>query len=307
MRDFGRATCLAVAACTCLLVVILILASIFISRANRAASSPRRLPQAGGACGSVLSATTTTPSFGFILLRHVNSRETNKYWQESFNCIRRLYPDTPVVIIDDNSAPGFVMRTDVPDAVWKNVSIVQSEFPGRGELLPYYYYSLHGWFEKACIIHDSVFIQQRIPMTQNPYDFLWDFSIQDAPHSEENMIGLINMLANNEGIKGVLYTPGARGCFGVMAVVTLAYVRRMDARYNLAALLDVVLTRGDRMGLERVMSCMLQSLDAKKKPGRARAHSLYGDILEYCEWGLPFHSYLEMKSKLPVVKIWTGR
>ena len=117
------------------------------------------------------------------------------------------------------------------------------------------------------------------------------------------MIDLIDTLKQNEAIKSVLYTPGARGCFGVMAVVSLQYLRALDAKHNLSALLKVVLTRSDRMGLERVMACILQTLDLK----RSSVHSLYGNINDYCNWGITFDRYSEMKSQLPVVKIWTGR
>ena len=51
-------------------------------------------------------------SFGFIMLRHVNSEETNKYWIESYSCIRSLYPDNMIIIIDDSS--NYVFITEIP-------------------------------------------------------------------------------------------------------------------------------------------------------------------------------------------------
>ena len=300
---------IAVTACACVFAVILILAATRLASENNRVYWVKPSPRAlDSTCMSsvekeALPSDIEIPSFGFILLRHVNSRDTNLYWQESFNCIRRLYPYTPVVIIDDNSTPEFIKRSEIPDSLWSGVETVNSEFKGRGELLPYYYFSRYGWFKKACIIHDSVFIQQPIPMTSNPYDFLWEFVIDQEMHSEDNMIDLIDTLKQNEAIKSVLYTPGARGCFGVMAVVSLQYLRALDAKHNLSALLKVVLTRSDRMGLERVMACILQTLDLK----RSSVHSLYGNINDYCNWGITFDRYSEMKSQLPVVKIWTGR
>ena len=44
-------------------------------------------------------------SLGFIILRHVNSELTNKYWVNCYNCIRRHYPENKILIIDDNSNP----------------------------------------------------------------------------------------------------------------------------------------------------------------------------------------------------------
>ena len=75
-------------------------------------------------------------NFGFIMTRHVNSEKTNNYWNNSIRCIRRFYPDTKIIIIDDNSNYEFVKA----DYEYKNIEIIQSEYKGRGELLPYFYF-----------------------------------------------------------------------------------------------------------------------------------------------------------------------
>ena len=75
-------------------------------------------------------------SFGFIITRHVNSEKSNKYWNRCVKLLRTFYPHRQIVIIDDNSNYAFVKS----DADYRNLTIIQSEFHGRGELLPYYYY-----------------------------------------------------------------------------------------------------------------------------------------------------------------------
>ena len=67
-------------------------------------------------------------SFGFIITRHVNSEATNKYWNQSVKLLRTYYPYKKIVIIDDNSNQDLVKA----DFDYKNVEIIQSEFPGRG-------------------------------------------------------------------------------------------------------------------------------------------------------------------------------
>jgi hypothetical protein len=49
---------------------------------------------------------------GFIILRHVNSEKTNEYWQESYSCIRKFYPENKIIIIDDYSNTEF-LKTDL--------------------------------------------------------------------------------------------------------------------------------------------------------------------------------------------------
>jgi hypothetical protein len=97
-------------------------------------------------------------SYGFIITRHVNSEKTNKYWNHAVRSIRRFYPFRKIVIIDDNSNQAFVRA----DYEYKNIQIVQSEYPGRGELLPYYYFHKNKYFNNAVILHDSVFFHKRI-------------------------------------------------------------------------------------------------------------------------------------------------
>ena len=64
-----------------------------------------------------------------------------------------------IVIVDDNSNYEYVKS----EFDYKNIEIIQSEFPGRGELLPYYYLLKYKFFKNAVIIHDSVFFHKRIP------------------------------------------------------------------------------------------------------------------------------------------------
>ena len=98
-------------------------------------------------------------NFGFIITRHVNSEKTNKYWNQSVKLIRTFYPLKQIVVIDDNSNQDFVSA----DFDYSNLTIIQSEYPQRGELLPYIYFLKYKWFPSAVIIHDGLFIHTRFP------------------------------------------------------------------------------------------------------------------------------------------------
>ena len=39
-------------------------------------------------------------TIGFIILRHVNSKSTDRYWKRSYDCVRKFYPENEIVIID---------------------------------------------------------------------------------------------------------------------------------------------------------------------------------------------------------------
>ena len=101
---------------------------------------------------------------GFIILRHVKSKFTDRYWKYSYDSIRKFYPENKIVIIDDNSKQQFLTNKKL-----YKTQIIKSEFPGRGELLPYYYYSKKKFFDTAVIIHDSVFINKKLDFNHNPF------------------------------------------------------------------------------------------------------------------------------------------
>lgn len=103
-------------------------------------------------------------SFGFIITRHVNNYNTNKYWNHNIKLIRTYYPNTTIIIIDDNSDQNFIKS----EFNYKNVIFINSEYPGRGELLPYIYYLKNKWFDKAIILHDSTFIHKTINFITYP-------------------------------------------------------------------------------------------------------------------------------------------
>jgi hypothetical protein len=112
-------------------------------------------------------------TIGFIILRHVNSIKTNRYWNQNIKLLRILYPYKLIIIIDDNSKQEFVNA----DFDYKNIQVIQSEYPGRGELLPYIYFLKYKWFDNAVIIHDSVFFHKRIAFEKikQPVVPLWHF------------------------------------------------------------------------------------------------------------------------------------
>jgi hypothetical protein len=228
---------------------------------------------------------------GFIILRHVNNELTNNYWIHCYNCIRKYHPENLILIIDDNSNYNYITNITL-----YKTTVINSEYPGRGELLPYYYYLHNKLFETALIIHDSVFINKSIDWNVSDYKILWDFRhYWDQIEDETNMIKLFNdeELINFHENKNLW-----KGCFGCMSVIKHDYLSFINDKYDISKLLKCVLTRYNRCSFERVIACLLQ----KHKVNQ----SLFGDIHAYCPWGINFNNKNEY-SHLPLIKIWTGR
>ena len=232
---------------------------------------------------------------GFIILRHVNSSTTGLYWKHNYSCIRKYYGDIPILIIDDNSDYTFVDCEF--EQTLTNTTLINSEFPGRGELLPYYYYLKNPLFETAVILHDSAFINSKIDFTVDNFKMLWDFEHHwDQPSDEINILKQLNN--SNELLEFHANRKLWKGCFGGMSVIKHAFLKKIDDRYNIAKMLPYVRTRYNRMSFERVSACLLQAY--------APYSCLLGDIKRYCRFGGTFDHMVEY-SDLPIIKVWTGR
>jgi hypothetical protein len=251
--------------------------------------------------------------FGFIITRHVNSVKTNKYWNHCVKLIRTFYPLTKIIIIDDNSNYEYV----IPEFNYNNLDIIQSEFAGRGELLPYYYYLNHKFFDNAIIIHDSVFIHKRIPFEKfNGINVLPLWFFHSDKENMENTKKIAGNLKNNTSIinkiSKEMYLLGINsdnwyGCFGVQSYINLRFLQHIENKYGITKLLLHVTCRADRCCLERIFGIIFFT----ESPNLFHNKSLFGDIMKYQKWGYSYDEYIInlQKGKIPrnVVKIWTGR
>ena len=230
-------------------------------------------------------------SVGFIILRHVNNEKTNQYWIYCYDCLRKYYPENLIIIIDDNSNYEYITNKDL-----YKTTIINSEYPGRGELLPYYYYLHNKLFDTAVLLHDSMFINKHIEVNIYKYNFLWDFEhYWDIIDDETKMINLFN---DAELLTFYENKHLWKGCFGGMSIITHDYLVSVNDKYDISKLLDHVLTRGNRMAFERVIGCLLQKNE--------RTETLFGNIHAYCNWGGTFDEKDKYKH-LPIIKVWSAR
>lgn len=238
-------------------------------------------------------------SVGFIMLRHVNNTETNKYWIHCYNCIRKYYPENKILIIDDNSNYKFVTNEKLYET-----HIINSEYPKRGEILPYYYYLHNKLFDSAVIIHDSVFVNKYVDLSVKKYKLLWEFEhFWDQIDDETKMINLFN----DSELKQFYEKKNLwKGCFGGMSIITHDYLTFINDKYDISKLLDSILNRYNRMSFERVIACLLQKNGDKE--------TLFGDIFKYVgrigKEKIPNKLSFKDKDKynhLPFIKIWSGR
>jgi len=241
---------------------------------------------------------------------------TNNYWNICVMRINKFYPHRKIIVIDDNSDYQYVKAF----REHSNVEVIQSEYPGRGELLPYYYYIKNKYFEYAVILHDSVFFHKRVhfeklkkfqvlPLWCFPCDIHYSISPNQIRiiSSLSNPIKIINFISNNNHspFNNSFSPTNWKGCFGVQSFINHSFLLDINSKYNICNLVNVVRNREDRMVLERLFAVLfyMENKLIHLIP------SLYGNIFSFQQWGLSYPDYCKAIKNVrkPVVKIWTGR
>lgn len=230
---------------------------------------------------------------GFIILRHVHSAKTDLFWKECYHCIRDIYPENKIVIIDSKSDMSYVTQHDL-----YKTEVIYSDFSNRGEALPFYYYAKHKWFETAVIFHDSVYIHHYVDFSTDTYKILWGFETGKHEREEES-IEIIRSLDNSDALLEFYKTKKWTGCFGSMMSISHDFVKMLDVKYNFEHLLCVIVTKRYREALERVFASMVQ---LERSPEFAVA----ADLFTYLPYGIPFE-VRNHYSHLAVIKVWGSR
>ena len=239
---------------------------------------------------------------GFIITRCVHFEEHNVLLNECISCIRSFYPLNTIVIIDDYSS------IDFDTSSMTNIIVEKSQVSkGCGELLPYIYLHKNKYFEKAIIIHDSVFINSVIDTSTTTVQYLWSFG-EHEPYYRVYTEFLLSLLHIDKDIY-IKKEWQDQGCFGTMCVITLSFLEELFDMFPLPMLAPFITIRVHCMCLERVFAicCFLFF----KNRSISLQPSLYGSIVDYMPYGTSYNEYIQNKqhytSIYPIIKVWISR
>jgi hypothetical protein len=239
-----------------------------------------------------------------IMVRHVKTPEDNKYWKESYQYIRKWYPEVKLIIIDDNSK-------EAENIELENTEIIQSEYPGRAELLPYYYFHKYHFAEKALVIHDSLFINSRFDFDNvKNFEFIWDF--EHTWDDTDVTPQILRKFPNGENLVDLYNKKNLwKGCYGVMSIISWDFLEKMNKELGLFnILLDIITDRANRMRLERIWGVLCTYSDCDKPSKYGQIHPwVYHFTKGRKWWDYSFNEYLSEKNIInsPIIKIWVGR
>lgn len=210
--------------------------------------------------------------FGVVILQCARKQDHAMLSRICYKSVRSAYPDAPIMLIDDASTMPNIFRGD-DDTL---VTFIASEFPGAGELLPYFYLHKLRPFRQALILHDSMFLRSALPRIERPILFLWTFP-SFVWNDVENYRPIIEALPRNATEALSIYDNMAAwmGCFGSAAVIDLDALDKLESHFGFLSLVHVIKSRTDRMALERLMGVMCFALKMFTREGGI---SLSGDI-----------------------------
>jgi len=207
------------------------------------------------------------------------------------------------MIVDDASNYDYVFC----ESNLVNCFVIQSEFPGAGELLGYYYFHKYHPFDKAIVIHDSSFLNGKLQIDDiHTARFIWHFSHEwNIPSAE---IELLQVLNNTELLTNIYNdTSSWRGSFGTQSVITYTFLDSIVQKYNLFSILQVIKTRNQRCNLERIFGlvCCAEDTTINQKP------SIMGLIHDCEDFGTVsferYKTHFNWYSHLAIIKTWVGR
>lgn len=200
----------------------------------------------------------TNEKVGFVILRYVVNRETNNMWINCYNSIRKFY-NNKIMIIDDHSKKEYISNKKLV-----NCFVINSEFKGRGELLPYYYYLKYKFCDRIVVLHDSMCIKKKINFENinnfNNFTRIFSFSNNCYNIDIKYFKNFCDTISNGESVYQYHLDNKKKllGCFGVCYVIEYNFLKQVDNKYNIKNLIKVINTRDKRKTLERFFSCLFE-------------------------------------------------
>lgn len=245
-------------------------------------------------------------NYVFVILRNIRNIKDNDLWISSYNSIRKYYTNK-IVIIDDNSSINTV------NGKLFNTEVIYSDFPGAGEVLPYYYFIKYNWADYMIFLHDSMFINRPFTDQELEGDAKFHWYFESNGFDDINKIHRYFALINN-GNELTTFIDNNKwiGCFGSATIISRELIQYIEEKYNIfTQLCHVIKKRKDREAFERILGIVLLYEEAVN----ISSCSNFGDINKFPDAFNSENDTFEnvnyiIQSKnynTAIIKIWRGR
>jgi hypothetical protein len=246
-------------------------------------------------------------SYVFIILRHLRNAQDNALWTAAYQSIRTYYTNK-IIIIDDNS------QVNTFNGSLVNTEVIESEYRGAGEILPYFYFFQHKWADRMIILHDSMVLHRPFRPTEldGILRFHWHFSMKESNYHAKMALQFSSM-RHHEGLLAFVNDASSqwKGCFGGAAMISYDAVEHLEKKYGFFSTLVLsIKTRKDRETFER----MLGAVTFFEKMVEMDTCSTFGDIIRYpgaftdnMNKDMTAQQVQQANYDTAILKIWRGR
>jgi len=247
-------------------------------------------------------------SYVFVILRHIRQPKDNDLWISSYNSIRKYYTNK-IIIIDDNS-----MINTVNGKLYET-EIIQSEFAGAGEVLPFYYFLQQKWADVMIFLHDSMFINRPFKDDELDQDVKYHWYFKTNGLDDQRKIkNYLQLLSHHKDLVDFYTDPNSswRGVYGATLIIPYNIVSYLEEKYNIFTTLAMTIkSRKDRETFERVLGILL----CYEGSVNGENCSNFGDILKYPDAFDSENNNVDTASHIvtqrgyntAILKVWRGR
>lgn len=205
--------------------------------------------------------TQLSSDYTFVILRCVKKEKVSDLWINCYNSIRKFYPESKIVIIDNNSNYKYIKDIDLV-----NVELIQHNDNPAGEILPYFYFLKNKWSKYMIYFQDSMYLNRPLcadKLKIDKFRFFWHF--YPGVHDHRVIIpGQIDNLKDNSEIHKLFKNKKKWfGSFGLSCVMSLEFLEFIEEKHHFTNLINYIKNRNDRKGLERILGllCSLYSFE----------------------------------------------
>ena len=238
-------------------------------------------------------------SYVFVILRNIQKTSDNDLWLSAYQSIRQYYTNQ-IIIIDDNSS----LNTFNGKLV--NTEIIQSEYNGAGEILPYHYFLKEKWADTMIFLHDSMVIHRLFTDDELDHEVVihWHFNEKDKAIVKKS-VALLSYLTKSKEIEEYIVNGEWVGVFGGASIIDLSVVEMLEEKYKITNLVNFIRTRKQRQLVERVLGMILSY--------EKNVTSNFGDILKYPKnfetnnLQISIHNISQANYNTAIIKLWRGR
>jgi hypothetical protein len=238
-------------------------------------------------------------TYVFVILRNIQQASDNDLWLAAYHSIRQYYTNQ-IIIIDDNSTINTVNGKLV------NTEIIQSEYNGAGELLPYYYFQKNKWADTMIFMHDSMTLHRPFKDSELDHEvvFHWHFTESNDVVIKKS-VALLSAITRSSEIADYALSGQWIGCFGGAIIIDANVIDMLEAKYNISKLVMFVRTRKQREIIERIIGILLSY--------EKKVTSNFGNIMEYPKQfetttlPLAIHNVVQANYNTAIIKLWRGR